>query len=209
MVGCGRPNHLAKEYADKKSSHSKTTGKVFVLSSAEALKFKNLVQATHSFISHDCVSKHKFLMSSLKYNLVVETFANNSICPLNMLDIDFLVDLVFLPLSQLDIILIVFGTPIVGKEERFIIANHAKAFLKDNAQAYMMLSSLKVEKSEVVGDVLVEVFLDGMSSLPPERKTEFFVDLVLGIRPISITPYRLMPLELVELKKKLKELLEK
>ncbi|RDX63908.1 hypothetical protein CR513_57600, partial [Mucuna pruriens] len=63
----------------------------------------------------------------------------------------------------------------------------------------MMLSSLNVEKSVVVGDALVvsdfsKVFLKDMSSLPPKRKTSII---------------RMSPLELVKLKKQLKMLLEK
>ena len=37
----------------------------------------------------------------------------------------------------------------------------------------------------------------------------YFVDLVPGARPISIAPYRMSPIELVELKKQLEELLDK
>ncbi|RDY05237.1 hypothetical protein CR513_10942, partial [Mucuna pruriens] len=50
---------------------------------------------------------------------------------------------------------IIFGKLIVHKDEIFITPNQAKSFLKDNAQAYMMLSSLKVEKNMVVNDVLI------------------------------------------------------
>ncbi|RDX93855.1 hypothetical protein CR513_23827, partial [Mucuna pruriens] len=119
----------------------------------------------------------------------------------DMLDRDFLVDLVCLPLSQLNIILsmdwllvnhvlincldkiVVFGTLVMGRDDRFKTVKHAKAFLKENAQAYMMLSSLKVEKNIVMSDVLVvseflEVFPEDVSSLPPKRETKFSVDLV-------------------------------
>ena len=42
-----------------------------------------------------------------------------------------------------------------------------------------------------------------------EREREFSIDLVLGVGPISIAPYRMSPIELAELKKQLKELLNK
>ena len=45
--------------------------------------------------------------------------------------------------------------------------------------------------------------------LPPKREVEFSIDLVPGIGPISIAPYRMSPVELGELKKQLEKLLEK
>jgi hypothetical protein len=54
-----------------------------------------------------------------------------------------------------------------------------------------------------------EVFPDDITELPPEREVEFAIDLVPGMSPISIAPYRMSALELGELKKQLEELLEK
>ena len=45
--------------------------------------------------------------------------------------------------------------------------------------------------------------------LPPEREIEFAIDLVLGMTPISKTPYCMAPAELAELKTQLQELLDK
>ena len=45
--------------------------------------------------------------------------------------------------------------------------------------------------------------------LPPDREMEFAIDLVSGTAPISKAPYRMAPMELVELKKQLQELLDK
>ncbi|MBO0246645.1 hypothetical protein J0671_25170, partial [Vibrio sp. Vb0592] len=66
-----------------------------------------------------------------------------------------------------------------------------------------------IDTSVVCGDVksipVVEeysdVFLEGLSGLPPSRETEFTIELVPGTAPISIPPYRMAPLELQELKK--------
>lgn len=54
-----------------------------------------------------------------------------------------------------------------------------------------------------------EIFPDDVSGLPPEREIEFSIDLMLGTRPISMQPYRMSLLKLIELKKQLEELLEK
>ena len=43
----------------------------------------------------------------------------------------------------------------------------------------------------------------------PQREIEFAIDVVLGATPASITPYRMAPVELKELKVHLQELLEK
>ena len=42
-----------------------------------------------------------------------------------------------------------------------------------------------------------------------ERETEFSINLVPSAGPISIAPYRMSPIDLVELKKQLEELLDK
>jgi hypothetical protein len=45
--------------------------------------------------------------------------------------------------------------------------------------------------------------------MPPERKVEFVIELILGTAPISKRAYRVSRPELVELKKLIDELLEK
>ena len=45
--------------------------------------------------------------------------------------------------------------------------------------------------------------------MPPQREIEFAIDFVQGATPASITPYRMAPLELKELKLQLQELSEK
>ncbi|GJZ29195.1 putative reverse transcriptase domain-containing protein [Tanacetum coccineum] len=48
-----------------------------------------------------------------------------------------------------------------------------------------------------------------LPGLPPPRKAEFCIDLILGAAPVACAPYRLTPSEMKELSKKLQELLEK
>jgi hypothetical protein len=45
--------------------------------------------------------------------------------------------------------------------------------------------------------------------MPPERDMEFLIDLLPGTTPIAKRPYRMSVGELEELKKQLKELLDK
>ncbi|XP_057756154.1 uncharacterized protein LOC130975364 [Arachis stenosperma] len=54
-----------------------------------------------------------------------------------------------------------------------------------------------------------DVFPDDINEFPPNREVEFSIDLVPGAGPISITPYRMSPLEMAELKAQLEDLLVK
>nr|KYP67681.1 Transposon Ty3-I Gag-Pol polyprotein [Cajanus cajan] len=96
----------------------------------------------------------------------------------------------------------------------YLTANQVKVSLQEDAQVYMLLASLNFESNVLVNELPVvcdfsDVFSDDMSSLPPRREVEFSIDLVPGTRPIFIAPYRMLPVELVELKKQIEDLLEK
>ncbi|XP_070667348.1 uncharacterized protein [Malus domestica] len=54
-----------------------------------------------------------------------------------------------------------------------------------------------------------DVFPDDLHGLPPDRDVEFSIDLLPGTDPISLTPYRMTPAELRELKIQLQELTDK
>ena len=54
-----------------------------------------------------------------------------------------------------------------------------------------------------------DVFPEELPGLPPEREIEFYINVVTGTDPISMSPYRMAPAELKELNEQLKELLDK
>ena len=54
-----------------------------------------------------------------------------------------------------------------------------------------------------------DVFPEELPGMPPDREIEFIIDLAPGTTPIYKKPYRIAPSELVELKKQIKELLDK
>lgn len=54
-----------------------------------------------------------------------------------------------------------------------------------------------------------DVFPDELPGLPPNRYIKFTIELKPGTSPISIPPYRMVPVELQELKTQLQELLDK
>ena len=55
----------------------------------------------------------------------------------------------------------------------------------------------------------VDVFPDELPGLSPQRAVDFGIELHLGTSPISMTPHRMVPVELQELRVQLQELLDK
>ena len=85
----------------------------------------------------------------------------------------------------------------------FISANQVVTSLKEDAQVYMILSSLEIEIKVSMCDLPVvreflEVFPEDISGLPPKREIEFSIDLIPSAGPISIAHYRMSPIELAE-----------
>ena len=98
---------------------------------------------------------------------------------------------------------VVFNDFGMSKDMMFTSANQVVTSLKEDAQVYMILSNLATETKVSMGDLPVvrefpEVFPEDISSLPLEREIEFSIDLVPGAGPISIAPYRMSPIELLD-----------
>ena len=75
------------------------------------------------------------------------------------------------------------------------------AFVVDRRQERTRLEDIPIVKE------FPDVFSDDLLGLPPDRAIEFVIELVPGIKPISIPPYRMAPVELKELKAQFEELL--
>ena len=89
-----------------------------------------------------------------------------------------------------------------------------RKMVRKGCEAYLayVIDTIKARPS--VFDILTvsdfsDVFLEEFPGLPSQRKIKFAIDVVPGVTPASITPYRMAPLELKELKLQLEELLEK
>ncbi|XP_055826396.1 uncharacterized protein LOC129894778 [Solanum dulcamara] len=54
-----------------------------------------------------------------------------------------------------------------------------------------------------------DVFSNNLIGVPPQKKVDFDIDILLDTQPISIPPYRIASKKLKELKEQLGELLEK
>ncbi|TQD94468.1 hypothetical protein C1H46_019889 [Malus baccata] len=90
----------------------------------------------------------------------------------------------------------------------------AKRLLSKGCQGYLAHVVLNDDAPSSVEDVRVvryfpDVFLGDLPRLSPDRKVEFVVDLLPGMNPIYLTPYRMAPAELRELKVQLQELVDK
>ncbi|KAL0325066.1 UNVERIFIED_CONTAM: Retrovirus-related Pol polyprotein from transposon [Sesamum radiatum] len=86
--------------------------------------------------------------------------------------------------------------------------------IKGGCEAYLASVRDTTKVGPSVLDVPVvrefpDVFPEELPGLPPHREVDFEIETILGATPISITPYRMAPLELKELKKQLEELLDK
>ena len=95
-----------------------------------------------------------------------------------------------------------------------ISAAIARKMVRNGYEAYLayvidiVKARLSVSNIPTVSD-FSDVFPEELPGLPPRREIEFAIDVVPGATPASITPYRMAPLELKELKLQLQELLEK
>jgi hypothetical protein len=61
-----------------------------------------------------------------------------------------------------------------------------------------MIFNLATESISVVEEFM-DVFLEELPGMPPEREVEFYIDLIPGTTPIAKRPYRMAPTELAEL----------
>jgi hypothetical protein len=184
--------------------------------------------ATHSFISMDRVKQLNLPTTSLPFDLIVSTptaepicvrsFCQN--CPIVIQDKKFLVNLICLPLTQLDVILgmdwlssnrilldcarkvLIFHTHEVSG---FKSTHQEQTSFKGGVLGYMLLSSLEIESEQMLDHVPIvqdfpDVFPEDVPGLPPTRDIEFSIDLVPGSGPIG---------GLDELKMQLEDLLSK
>lgn len=103
------------------------------------------------------------------------------------------------------------STSPVGK---FISYLKAREMVKRGCLAYLAHivnseAELPTLQSVPVVRDFPDVFPDELSGLSPERVIDFSIEVQPGTQPISIPPYKMAPAELRELKKQLRDLLDK
>ena len=89
----------------------------------------------------------------------------------------------------------------------------ARKILRRGCQGYLaVVRDMEIDKGTVEKVLVVcefhDIFPEELPGLPPDREIKFCIDIVPGIDPISMPPYRMAPAELKELNEQLKELLD-
>ncbi|KAM2075048.1 hypothetical protein ACFX1T_037991 [Malus domestica] len=102
-----------------------------------------------------------------------------------------------------------------GVRHGVISAMKAERLLSKDCQGYLAHVVLNDDATSSVEDVCMvmyfpDVFPEDLLGLPPiDRDVEFIIDMLPGMNLISLTPYRMAPAELRELKVQLQELVDK
>jgi hypothetical protein len=182
--------------------------------------------ASHNFISSPCAKKAMLSMVATEAPYVISTpggwvDADRIVrkAPLKLAGRVFSTDLIILSGQDIDIILgmswmklhkavldiagrlIHLDSPVYGKVILLLLSiSRIKASLHHMAE-------LKLEDIHVVREFL-DVFLDDLPAMPPERATEFKIELHPGTTLIAKAPYKMSPVELKELKIQLQGLLD-
>jgi hypothetical protein len=144
-------------------------------------------------------------------------------CPQTKIEIrglSFLVELIILESSGIDVIL---GIDYLTKYDRVI--SYAKRMVTLTspqgerievnvsmpATAEAMANQLEEKSLEHIRIACeyLDVFLEELPGMPPDRDIEFSIELLLGTAPISKRAYQMDVKDLIELKKQIEELLEK
>ncbi|GJW15136.1 putative reverse transcriptase domain-containing protein [Tanacetum coccineum] len=117
-------------------------------------------------------------------------------CKLELGNSLFTIDLIPLGHGSFDVIV---GTDWLSKNKTEIVC-HEKVV------------RIPLESGEVLrvqGEHFIDVFLEDLSGVPPQRQVEFRIDLIPGATPVAKSPYRLVPLKMQELSEQLQELQDK
>ncbi|XP_027905719.1 uncharacterized protein LOC114165260 [Vigna unguiculata] len=194
--------------------------------------------ATHSFVSNECVRRLGLMMRELGCKLIVATPASGEVstsfvyvgCPMEVAGRRFKVNLICLPMEGLDVILgmdwLSSNHVVIDCRQRGVVfsdaaglelisSNQAVKEIVAGATCFMIVA--QTEKKSIVEQIIlilvvekyVDVFPDEIPELPPRRDVDFTIDLISGAGLVSMALYRMAPVELAKLKKKIEDLLEK
>jgi len=195
-----------------------------------------IVYIIHYFISFDCAKKLKLPVRELEIELVVSTptegiIVTSSMCVECLVIIDgqrYKINMICILLKDLEVILGMDWLPanhiLIDCGQKKLIFPKLKGMqvistqqfereIQEGAKCFVLLTcsivTAKVQKNMFVVQEFMDVFPDEIPGLPPKREIEFAINLIPEAGPVSISPYRMTPLELAELKKQLEDLLEK
>ncbi|KAA3473358.1 DNA/RNA polymerases superfamily protein [Gossypium australe] len=162
----------------------------------------------------DAGSTHSYICMNLVFSKILPVeYAEVVIKVSNPFDKSVLVDKIIDLKGQNDEIVWIESSELNGLPTVISILK-ALSYVKKGYEAYFAyvidskVSEKKIESVPVVCEYS-DVFPEELSGLPPIRKVEFGIDLLLGMTPVSIASYRMAPIELKELKSQLQELTDR
>ncbi|XP_058750817.1 uncharacterized protein LOC131623828 [Vicia villosa] len=224
---CGKEGHFAKNCPDRYRQGG-NAGRVYTLDAKKAKGNNELIA--------EAVPLDSSMVVGMAVDGNVETSWKCEDCVVTVDDRVFLVDLICLPLKRVDVVLgmdwLSANSVLINFKERAILVPtvettpedpmttllegtiHMINYLFDQEKSFILFlaedpnGKLSISQIPVVCE-FPEVFPEDVTSLPPEREVEFSIDLVPGTAPVSVAPYRMLPIELKELKGQLEELLAK
>jgi hypothetical protein len=190
------------------------------------------IGATHSFVSTSWVESHNTpiepMIPPLRVNSVGGKVQSDRICSnirIEIRGIDFPASLVLMGTQGLDVII---GMNWLHRNQATVSCDKrtvklvspsgkevvTKLYLPEQEEGachHLLVDDRESNMIEAIRIVLdfPDVFPKELPGMPPERKVEFAIELILGTAPISKRAYRVSEPELVELKKQIDELFEK
>ncbi|XP_016185713.1 uncharacterized protein LOC107627391 [Arachis ipaensis] len=220
---CGLPGHIARDCTrgrNPTAGQSQHQGRVFALNAKDASKTDPLMRGIcligdKTLISlYDTGTSHSFILFAKVEELGLKV---------SELPFDLHMILGFDWLSKNRVLLDYFERSIrfmpEGENEAVVAAGYYLNSVMvhcsgEECQGYILLTAnasgdtQNLDQIPVVRD-FSEVFPEDIPEFPPQREIEFVIELVPGAGPVSIAPYRMAPIKLVELKTQLEELLNK
>ncbi|RVW61725.1 Transposon Ty3-I Gag-Pol polyprotein [Vitis vinifera] len=178
--------------------------------------------ATHSFISASCANALGLKSERVENLLLIESpMGTNSRvdrickgCVITLADRALNVDLRILDMTGYDVILgmdwLAVYRAVIDCHRRRIIFCLPEGF--EGSINFLACLRGKEKAQKDITEIPVvrkfqDVFPDELPGLPPHREFDFSIEVYPGTDPISVSPYRMAPLELKELKTQLDELL--
>ncbi|XP_016164684.1 uncharacterized protein LOC107607224 [Arachis ipaensis] len=222
---CGLLGHIARDCTRGKNPNagqSQHQGRVFAVNAKDASKADTLMRVEELGLK---VSKLSF---ELHVHTLHQTVVTRSGCRqvgFRLEGRDFVHDLICLPMIRLEMILgfnwllknrvlldcFEQSIQFMPKEEYGAVI--AKGYYlnsvmvhcsEEECQGYILLTANALGDTQNLDQIPVvrdfqEVFPDDILEFPPQREIEFAIELVPGVGPVSIAPYRMAPIELAGL----------
>ena len=215
-------NHVAVE--DAQAALDVIIGMILVNNNGAIVLFDS--RASHSFVAANFVQKHNLPLAMLKNRMIVSSPGGDMharhVCSkvsIHIRGVEFLANLIVLESNGIDVILgmdwlskhkgmidcakkAVKLTSSSGKEMEYVAENMVTDKAAFNRVVLNQLDAASTTDVRTVSEFL-DVFLEELPGMPPDREIEFVIELVPGTAPIFKRPYRMAANQLAELKEQL------